>query len=101
MQLLGGVFHVLSEPVRFAHHAEHDYRPRHPAADLVGLTEDRRRLLERPHLQHARLARHQGQLGTQQEGATGLGVTARTVGHDVIGFTGNLREFVEDLVRTT
>jgi len=47
---------------------------------------------ERPHLQHGRLARHQRQVGAEEQRPAGLGVAPRSVGDNEVGLLGELRQ---------
>ena len=84
----GGVLHILGQAVVLADHAEHDHRIRVAAADFLGLPEHRGGLGERPDLEHARFARHDGKIGAQQQRPADLGVAARAVGDDEVRFLG-------------
>ena len=73
-------------------------RPGLSAADVLGLPQNVGGLGQRPHFQHARLARHQCQVASQQQGPAGFGVAAGSVGDDVIRLLGEGRQPVEDFV---
>ncbi len=63
----GGILHVGGETVVFAHHAEHDDRLGDPGPDVLGLAQHFRGCCQCPNLQHARLAWHDGEIGSKQK----------------------------------
>jgi len=51
----------------------------------------------RPHLQHRRLARDDGEVGAEEQRPAGLGVAARPVGDDEVHLPAEDRQGVQDV----